>query len=67
VPASRKLHRTVVTTFGSDYATVSTEFTDHTSDRIGRQMQTWVRFADGWRIAAAHVSMIDADGSAEPA
>ncbi|WP_443113452.1 oxalurate catabolism protein HpxZ [Herbaspirillum seropedicae] len=58
VPASRKLHRTVVTTFGQDYATVSTEFTDHTSERIGRQMQTWVRMAEGWRIVAAHVSLM---------
>jgi hypothetical protein len=58
VLASRKLHRTVVTTFGRDYATVSTEFTDHTSDRIGRQMQTWVRMDEGWRIVAAHVSLM---------
>nr|WP_034330131.1 oxalurate catabolism protein HpxZ [Herbaspirillum sp. B39] len=58
VPGSRKLHRTVVTTFGRDYATVSTEFTDHTSDRIGRQMQTWVRMDEGWRIVAAHVSLM---------
>jgi hypothetical protein len=58
VPASRKLRRTVVTTFGADYATVSTEFTDHTSDRIGRQMQTWVRMDEGWRIVAAHVSLM---------
>jgi hypothetical protein len=58
VPASRKLQRTVVTTFGLDYATVSTEFTDHTSDRIGRQMQTWVRMNQGWRIVAAHVSLM---------
>jgi hypothetical protein len=24
-----------------------------------RQMQTWVRFPEGWRIVAAHVSNID--------
>jgi hypothetical protein len=27
--------------------------------KIGRQMQTWVRFPEGWRVVAAHVSMID--------
>lgn len=58
VPSSRKLQRTVVTTFGTDYATVSTEFTDHTSERTGRQMQTWVKMEPGWRIVAAHVSLM---------
>jgi ketosteroid isomerase-like protein len=60
VPASRRLHRTVVTTFGTDLATVSTEFTSDETDLIGRQMQTWARLgvADGWKIVAAHVSLI---------
>src|ERR1700712_5958179 len=43
VPASRKLHRTVITTFGMDFATVSTEFTSDTTLLIGRQMQRWER------------------------
>lgn len=61
VPKSRKLHRTVVTTFGSDFATVSTEFTSDATALIGRQMQSWARLgpADGWKIVAAHVSLID--------
>jgi hypothetical protein len=67
VPASRRLHRTVITTFGNDYATVSTEFTSDATILIGRQMQTWARLdaqaaADpygGWRIVAAHVSLIE--------
>lgn len=65
VPASRKLHRTVVTTFGADFATVSTEFTSDTTPLIGRQMQSWARLPSaakaevaGWKIVAAHVSLI---------
>jgi hypothetical protein len=27
--------------------------------KVGRQMQTWVRFAEGWRVVAAHVSVIN--------
>ncbi|QBR04070.1 oxalurate catabolism protein HpxZ (plasmid) [Paraburkholderia pallida] len=65
VPSSRRLHRTVVTTFGLDCATVSTEFTSDATPLIGRQMQTWVRLGDvhdafgGWTIVAAHVSLIE--------
>ena len=56
----RTLERTVVTTFGTDFATASTLFRrGSTPGRIGRQMQTWVRFPEGWRIVAAHVSFID--------
>ncbi|CAG2130543.1 oxalurate catabolism protein HpxZ [Cupriavidus plantarum] len=58
VPRSRRLHRTVVTTFGVDYATVSTEFTSDATPLLGRQMQTWARLGDGWKIVAAHVSLI---------
>lgn len=58
VHPSRRLHRTVVTSFNSDYATVSTEFSADDSDKIGRQMQTWVRMDAGWRIVAAHVSLM---------
>ncbi|WP_184227097.1 oxalurate catabolism protein HpxZ [Paraburkholderia youngii] len=65
VPRSRRLHRTVVTTFGGDYATVSTEFTSDTTPLTGRQMQTWARLREvndrfgGWMIVAAHVSLIE--------
>jgi hypothetical protein len=60
VPASRKLHRTVVTTFGKDFATVSTEFTSDETPLRGRQMQTWARLGptQGWKVVAAHVSLI---------
>jgi len=56
----RKTARTVITTYGRDTAVASTLFyRDSAPGRIGRQMQTWVRFPEGWRIVAAHVSIID--------
>jgi len=57
----RTISRTVITTYGRDFATASTLFhREAMGDRkIGRQMQTWVRFPDGWFIVAAHVSIID--------
>ena len=58
---ARTLHRTVITTFGRDFATASTLFERASAaGKIGRQMQSWVRMAEGWRIVAAHVSLIDA-------
>ena len=57
---ARILDRTVITTFGVDVATCSTLFRrDTLPGKVGRQMQTWVRMAEGWRIVAAHVSVID--------
>jgi hypothetical protein len=59
---ARTLARTMVTTYGRDCAVASTLFRrESVPGKIGRQMQTWVRFADGWRIVAAHVSFIDAN------
>jgi hypothetical protein len=55
----RVLVDTVVTTFGADFATASTLFTDVPTGQIGRQMQSWARMAKGWRVVAAHVSIID--------
>lgn len=56
----RTLHRTLITTYGRDTATASTLFTRETMPgKIGRQMQTWVRFPEGWRVVAAHVSIIE--------
>jgi hypothetical protein len=58
---ARTLARTVITTYGRDCAVASTLFRrDSAGGKVGRQMQTWVRFADGWRIVAAHVSLIEA-------
>jgi hypothetical protein len=56
VPAGRTLHRTTIATFGRDVACVSTEFRHPGGEHVGRQSQTWLRLAEGWRIVAAHVS-----------
>ncbi|MDP9892182.1 hypothetical protein J2W32_004325 [Variovorax boronicumulans] len=53
----RELLRTVITTYGRDFATANVEFRREGSREIGRQSQTWIRTADGWRVAAAHVSL----------
>ena len=56
----RVLRNTVITTFGSDYGTATTEFIRENSTLIGRQSQSWVRFSQGWRITSAHVSIMGA-------
>jgi hypothetical protein len=56
----RRLARTVITTFGRDFATASTLFfRERTPGKVGRQTQSWVRFPEGWKVVAAHVSVID--------
>jgi hypothetical protein len=60
VGLARTLSKTVITTFGRDFAMASTLFHRTTTPgKVGRQTQTWVRFEDGWRIVAGHVSLID--------
>ena len=57
---ARDLRGTVITTFGRDLATAMTEFTRSGTAKVGRQSQTWVRLPEvGWRVVAAHVSLID--------
>jgi hypothetical protein len=57
---ARTLSRTVITTFGRDFAMASTLFHRSTAPRkVGRMTQTWVRFEEGWRIVVGHVSVID--------
>jgi hypothetical protein len=57
---SRSLERTQITTYGRDVAVAATMFRrDSAPGKVGRQMQTWIRTPDGWRVAAAHVSVID--------
>ena len=57
----RKTSRTVITTYGRDFAVASTLFhRPSLVGKVGRQMQSWVRFEDGWKVVAAHVSIIDA-------
>ena len=55
----RTLERTVITSYGRDMAVANTLFRRETTPRIGRQSHTWVRFVDGWKIVAAHVSLTD--------
>jgi ketosteroid isomerase-like protein len=52
----RRLHNTVITTYGRDFATANTEF--HRQGQQGRQSQTWMRTAAGWRVVSAHVSLL---------
>jgi hypothetical protein len=62
VDPRRQLHRTVIKTFGRDAASACTEFTSPATPLLGRQTQTWIRLAGGWKIVAAHVSMVDPAG-----
>jgi hypothetical protein len=55
---ARTLSHTVITTFGCDCATTMTEFRREGSTAVGRQSQTWVRLPEGWRVVAAHVSLL---------
>jgi hypothetical protein len=55
-PPPRTLFNTVITTYGRDYANTSTEF--RRGDSTGRQSQSWIRTEEGWKIAAAHVSLL---------
>ena len=55
---ARTLAATVITTFGRDFANAMTEFRRDGDPAVGRQSQTWVRFAAGWRVVAAHVSYL---------
>ena len=54
----RTLTRTVITTYGRDLATAMTEFRRDGQSAIGRQSQTWARLPEGWRVVAAHVSLM---------
>lgn len=55
----RKLTRTVITTYGQEFAVVNTEFKRSNTEKIGRQSQTWIKFEGNWRVVAAHVSLCD--------
>lgn len=56
----RRLDRTVITTYGAGFATASTLFyRDTAPGKVGRQMQTWMKTAEGWKVVAAHVSVIE--------
>lgn len=53
----RALGRVAITVYGDAFATADAEFFREGSDRRGRQTQSWVRFADGWKVVSAHVSL----------
>ena len=55
----RELLRTVIHTYGRDFGTANTTFRRAGSARLGRQSHSWVRMPDGWRIVAAHVSLME--------
>lgn len=60
VALGRTLSKTVITTYGRDFAVASTLYERPSAPgRTGRQMQTWVRFPEGWRVVAAHVSLME--------
>ncbi len=60
VALGRKLSRTIITTFGRDFAVASTLYERPSAPvKIGRQTQTWVRFPEGWRVVVGHVSLMD--------
>ena len=55
----RTIDRTVITTYGDAMATANTLFRrESMAGKVGRQSQTWVKFPEGWRVVAAHVSAI---------
>ena len=53
----RKLGKVAITVYGDSFATAHAEFGREGSDRRGRQTQSWVKFADGWKVVSAHVSL----------
>ena len=57
---SSRQSKPVITAYGREFAVASALFhPKNAPGKVGRQMQTWVRFDEGWRIVAAHVSVID--------
>jgi hypothetical protein len=55
---NRKVLRTVITTYGDAMATANIEFQREGGNKVGRQSQTWVKMPEGWRVVAAHVSLM---------
>ncbi|HEY4250416.1 MAG TPA: oxalurate catabolism protein HpxZ [Roseomonas sp.] len=55
---ARRLENTLITSFGRDFAVANTEYVILSSGRRGRQSQTWVRMPEGWKVVAAHVSVL---------
>jgi hypothetical protein len=60
IDLTRQLKNTVIVSYGRDFATANTEFQRVGSTMTGRQSHVWLRTDKGWRIAAAHVSLMPA-------
>jgi hypothetical protein len=59
VGLARTVTKKVITTYGKSTATANIEFTREGNPRVGRQSQTWIKMPEGWRIVAAHVSLME--------
>lgn len=57
-PFKRHLMRTVITTYGTDFATANTEYLRDGHIHTGRETKTLMRTQQGWRIVSAHVSLL---------
>ncbi|PZW44898.1 uncharacterized protein DUF3225 [Humitalea rosea] len=55
---ARRLENTRITSFGRDFAVANTEYAILASGQRGRQSQTWARMPEGWKVVAAHVSLL---------
>ena len=55
---ARSILKTVITTYGHDFACANIEFQREGINKVGRQSQTWMRSPRGWRVVAAHVSWL---------
>jgi len=60
---TRDLLKIWIVTYGRDFGTANCEFRRHGATKTGRQSHTWMRTPEGWRIVAAHVSLV---GEATP-
>ncbi len=60
---NRDLLKLWIVTYGRDFGTANCEFLRHGAPKPGRQSHTWMRTSEGWRIVAAHVSLL---GEATP-
>jgi Protein of unknown function (DUF3225) len=60
VNLARRITRLDIATFGRDFGCVHLEFERDRNGAVvrGRQSQTWVRLPEGWRVVAAHVSLL---------
>lgn len=55
---ARRLLFTQITTYGDSFATANVEFQREGGVKPGRQSQTWMKTPEGWRVVAAHVSLL---------